>query len=117
MEPIIETKNLRVEFRAQNSDRRRNGRQRPEPEHSRAKSWVFGPNGAGRPPMNVLLASSMHSGAAVLFGVMCASPSPASASATCRADLLLQVLTPRAARFYARIFGIRAPRRRRITTC
>jgi len=54
----------------------------------------LGPNGAGKTTtMNVLLGFiPPTSGTAYLFGLMSANPSPASASAICRAgDVLLQI--------------------------
>src|SRR6266516_3037394 len=121
MEPIIETRNLRVEFRAQN----RNAAKKIAVKdlnlsvHAGEVFGFLGPNGAGKTTtMNVLLGFvNATSGAAFLFGVDVREP-----IARQRIGYLPELTyyykflsAEELLRFYARIFGIpRAEADRRI---
>src|SRR6266516_4516829 len=112
MEPIIETRNLRVEFRAQN----RNAAKKIAVKdlnlsvHAGEVFGFLGPNGAGKTTtMNVLLGFvNATSGAAFLFGVNVRDP-----IARQRIGYLPELTyyykflsAEELLRFYARIFGI-----------
>jgi ABC-2 type transport system ATP-binding protein len=121
MEPIVETKNLRVEFRAQNSGQARKVVVKDLNLSIRAGEvfGFLGPNGAGKTTtMNVLLGFvNATSGAAFLFGVDVREP-----IARQRIGYLPELTyyyrfltAEELLRFYARIFGIpRAEANRRI---
>src|SRR6266704_4500798 len=113
MEPIIQTKDLRVEFRAQN----RNAAKKIAVKdlnlsvHAGEVFGFLGPNGAGKTTtMNVLLGFvNATSGAAFLFGVNVREP-----IARRRIGYLPELTyyykfltAEELLRFYARIFGIR----------
>src|SRR6266478_7986939 len=114
MEPIVETKNLRVEYRAQNSRQPRKIAVKDLNLSVRAGEvfGFLGPNGAGKTTtMNVLLGFvNATSGAAFLFGVNVCEP-----IARQRIGYLPELtyyykfLTgEELLRFYARIFNIPA---------
>jgi ABC-2 type transport system ATP-binding protein len=115
MEPIVETKNLRVEFRAQNSGQAWKVAVK-DLNLSICAGEVFGflgPNGAGKTTtMNVLLGFvNATSGAAFLFGVDVRQP-----IARQRIGYLPELTyyykfltAEELLRFYARIFGIPRP--------
>ena len=121
MEPIVETKNLRVEFRAQNSGQAKKVAVNDLNLSIRAGEvfGFLGPNGAGKTTtMNVLLGFvNATSGAAFLFGVDVREP-----IARQRIGYLPELTyyykfltAEELLRFYARIFGIpRAEADRRI---
>jgi ABC-2 type transport system ATP-binding protein len=121
MEPIVETKNLRVEFRAQNAGQAKKAAVK-DLNLRICAGEVFGflgPNGAGKTTtMNVLLGFvNATSGAAFLFGVDVREP-----IARQRIGYLPELTyyykfltAEELLRFYARIFGIpRAEADRRI---
>ena len=112
MEPIVETKNLRVEFRAQNSGQAKKVAVNDLNLSIRAGEvfGFLGPNGAGKTTtMNVLLGFvNATSGAAFLFGVDVREP-----IARQRIGYLPELTyyykfltAEELLRFYARIFGI-----------
>src|SRR6266571_1635547 len=112
MEPIVETKNLRVEYRAQNSRQPRKVAVKDLNLSVRAGEvfGFLGPNGAGKTTtMNVLLGFvNATSGAAFLFGVNVREP-----IARRRIGYLPELTyyykfltAEELLRFYARIFGI-----------
>src|SRR6266480_296616 len=112
MEPIVETKNLRVEYRAQNSRQPRKVAVK-ELNLSVRAGEVFGflgPNGAGKTTtMNVLLGFvNATSGAAFLFGVNVRQPiARQSIGYLPELTYYYKFLTAEELlRFYARIFGI-----------
>jgi ABC-2 type transport system ATP-binding protein len=121
MEPIVETKNLRVEFRAQSSGQAKKVAVNDLNLSIRAGEvfGFLGPNGAGKTTtMNVLLGFvNATSGAAFLFGVDVREP-----IARQRIGYLPELTyyykfltAEELLRFYARIFGIpRAEADRRI---
>jgi len=121
MEPIVETRNLRVEFRAQSSGQARKVVVKDLNLSIRAGEvfGFLGPNGAGKTTtMNVLLGFvNATSGAAFLFGVDVREP-----IARQRIGYLPELTyyykfltAEELLRFYARIFGIpRAEANRRI---
>jgi ABC-2 type transport system ATP-binding protein len=121
MEPIVETRNLRVEFRAQNSGQTKKVAVNDLNLSIRAGEvfGFLGPNGAGKTTtMNVLLGFvNATSGAAFLFGVDVREP-----IARQRIGYLPELTyyykfltAEELLRFYARIFGIpRAEADRRI---
>jgi ABC-2 type transport system ATP-binding protein len=121
MEPIVETRNLRVEFRAQSSGQARKVAVKDLNLNIRAGEvfGFLGPNGAGKTTtMNVLLGFvNATSGAAFLFGVDVREP-----IARQRIGYLPELTyyykfltAEELLRFYARIFGIpRAEANRRI---
>jgi ABC-2 type transport system ATP-binding protein len=121
MEPIVETKNLRVEFRAPNSGQTKKVAVKDLNLSIRAGEvfGFLGPNGAGKTTtMNVLLGFvNATSGAAFLFGVDVREP-----IARQRIGYLPELTyyykfltAEELLRFYARIFGIaRAEADRRI---
>ena len=121
MEPIVETKNLRVEFRAQSSGQAKKVAVKDLNLSIRAGEvfGFLGPNGAGKTTtMNVLLGFvNATSGAAFLFGVDVREP-----IARQRIGYLPELTyyykfltAEELLRFYARIFGIpRAEADRRI---
>ena len=121
MEPIVETKNLRVEFRAQNSGQAKKVAVNDLNLRIQAGEvfGFLGPNGAGKTTtMNVLLGFvNATSGAAFLFGVDVREP-----IARQRIGYLPELTyyykfltAEELLRFYARIFGIpRAEADRRI---
>jgi ABC-2 type transport system ATP-binding protein len=112
MEPIVETRNLRVEFRAQNSGQAKKVAVKDLNLCIRAGEvfGFLGPNGAGKTTtMNVLLGFvNATSGAAFLFGVDVREP-----IARQRIGYLPELTyyykfltAEELLRFYARIFGI-----------
>src|SRR6266699_4467287 len=121
MEPIVETKNLRVEYRAQNSRQPKKVAVKDLNLTVRAGEvfGFLGPNGAGKTTtMNVLLGFvNATAGAAFLFGVNVREP-----IARQRIGYLPELTyyykfltAEELLRFYARIFGIpRAEAERRI---
>jgi ABC-2 type transport system ATP-binding protein len=121
MEPIVETKNLRVEFRAQNSGQAKQVAVKDLnlSIHAGEVFGFLGPNGAGKTTtMNVLLGFvNATGGAAYLFGVDVREP-----IARQRIGYLPELTyyykfltAEELLRFYARIFGIpRAEADRRI---
>jgi ABC-2 type transport system ATP-binding protein len=121
MEPIVETKNLRVEFRAQNSGQAKKVAVKDLnlSIHAGEVFGFLGPNGAGKTTtMNVLLGFvNATSGAAYLFGVDVREP-----IARQRIGYLPELTyyykfltAEELLRFYARVFGIpRAEADRRI---
>src|SRR6266852_4568589 len=112
MEPIVETKNLRVEYRAQNSRQPRKVAVKDLnlTVHAGEVFGFLGPNGAGKTTtMNVLLGFvNATSGAAFLFGVDVREP-----LARQRIGYLPEMTyyykfltAEELLRFYARVFGI-----------